>query len=936
MSTGALRRPVGAIETGVLLRRLRAQDRLVALLGAWDDGHDLVAYGPDRVLGAGEDPFDLGTGPETDGAPAGTWVGWWGYSLGSRLEDVGPSPSRPCPLPDADLARYDTVLRRGPDGVWWWESVARPEEAERRWDELLVLLGGPTPAAAPCALDPFVAVPGADAHGDAVRRAISHIHAGDLFQANICLRLESRLSGDPLEMFLAGVEALHPAYAAFVAGRVGTVVSLSPELYVRRTGDRVLSSPIKGTAAADSDPRALAASVKDRAENVMIVDLVRNDLGRVARPGSVRVTATAAPRAHTGVWHLVSDVEARLLPGTTDADVLRASFPPGSVTGAPKVRAMQVIGELEATGREVYTGAIGYAGPRGLEANVAIRTFEVRGDRVWLGVGGGVVADSDPEAELRECFTKAAPLLRAVGAPGGRARPPGGRVVASPQGRAAYRGLGLDTSSPSGSVYSTGGGSSGYSTGGGSSDYSTGGGSSDYSTSGGGSTSGARRPDPAAGIFDTLLVRDGAPVDLDGHVARLVESARTTYGITLDVEALAARAGNAAASLSGLHRLRLTLDPRTGAVALRTTPAGEVPSAPWTLTPALIPGGLGDAKWEDRAVLDTLAGAPWTPSRDPLLVDEDGSVLETGRGNVFAVFDDGVHTPSLDGRILPGVTREVVLELLRARAVPVYERRIALGELAGATELFVTNAIGRVRAVTEIEGVVRLPPGRTTAWLRGLDASPHPVTDPARLVGATPHDRSRPGARVLLIDNYDSFVHNLAQYVRELGADATVVRNDAVDVEALERMRRTGGLTHLVISPGPGAPSGAGVSVDAVRALGASTPILGVCLGHQAIGEAYGAQVVRAPRPVHGVPSLIHHDGKGVYAGMDGPLVAARYHSLVVEDLPDALVPTAWNAEGVLMGVRHREHPVEGVQIHPESILTPRGHDLLVNFLSPQ
>ncbi|WP_416371788.1 anthranilate synthase component II [Mumia zhuanghuii] len=188
---------------------------------------------------------------------------------------------------------------------------------------------------------------------------------------------------------------------------------------------------------------------------------------------------------------------------------------------------------------------------------------------------------------------------------------------------------------------------------------------------------------------------------------------------------------------------------------------------------------------------------------------------------------------------------------------------------------------------------------------------------------------------MLLIDNYDSFVHNLAQYVRELGADATVVRNDAVDVEALERMRGTGGLTHLVISPGPGAPSGAGVSVDAVRALGASTPILGVCLGHQAIGEAYGARVVRAARPVHGAPSLVHHDGQGVYTGMEGPLVAARYHSLVVEDLPDALVPTAWNAEGVLMGVRHREHPVEGVQIHPESILTPRGHDLLVNFLSP-
>nr|WP_208322227.1 aminodeoxychorismate synthase component I [Mumia sp. ZJ430] len=892
MTGPAVRRRVGPVATGALLRRLRDRDRLVALVGAWDDGHDLVAYEPDRLFGADEDPFDLGTGP-ADGAAAsataaGTWIGWWGYPLGARLEDIGEAPPRPYPLPDADLARYDTVLRREPDGVWWFESVAAPEAAERRWDALAALLAGPEPAAAPYALEPFVAVPGLDAHREAVRRAIAHIHAGDIFQANICLRLESRLSGDPLEMFLAGVEELRPAYAAFVAGRTGTVVSLSPELYVRRTGDRVVSSPIKGTAPADSDPAELAASVKNRAENVMIVDLVRNDLGRVARTGTVEVTATAAPRPHAGVWHLVSDVEAVLLPGTSDADVLRASFPPGSVTGAPKVRAMQVIGELEATGREVYTGAVGYAGPRGLEANVAIRTFEVRGEHVWLGVGGGVVADSDPDDELRECFTKATPLLRAVGgtfAGGAASSGPVGRGAASPPGRAVYR---------------------------------------------------DRPPDPASGIFDTLLVRDGVPVDLDGHLTRLADAARAVYGIALDADDLALRAGDAATDLAGSHRLRLALDPRTGAVDVRTTPAGVVPSDPWTLRPVVVPGGLGDAKWRDRALLDTLPGAPWTPTRDPLLVDTDDSVLETGRGNVFAVFDDGVHTPALDGRILPGVTREVVLGLLRARAVPVHERRIALAELAGAMELFVTNAIGRVRAVTEVEGVVQRAPGRTTAWLRSLDTSAPPnLRDSAPLVGATPQDSSRAGARVLLIDNYDSFVHNLAQYVRELGAQATVVRNDAVDVDALERMRRAGAFTHLVLSPGPGAPSGAGVSVDAVRAFGSSTPILGVCLGHQAIGEAYGARVVRAPRPVHGVPSLIHHDGLGVYAGMDGPLVAARYHSLIVEGLPDALVPTAWNAEGVLMGVRHREHPVEGVQVHPESILTPRGHDLLANFLSP-
>ncbi|MBW9214798.1 chorismate-binding protein [Mumia sp. zg.B53] len=907
------RRRIGPLDLGPLLRRLGGRDRLVALVGAWDSGRALVAYDPVRVLADGDDPFDVGTGP--DGArEMGTWIGWWGYQLGARLEDVGPVPPRTDPLPDADLALYETVLRRI-DGVWWFESVASPEQTEERWARLCGLLAGDEPQPAAYGLAPFVAVPGIDAHREAVRRTIAHIHAGDVFQANVCLRLESRIDGAGgsaagLEMFLSGVAALAPAYAAYVAGRSGTIVSLSPELYLRRTGRHLVSSPIKGTAPAEADPADLVASVKDHAENVMIVDLVRNDLGRVAETGTVRVTATTEPRRRAGVWHLVSDVEATLAADATDADLLRATFPPGSVTGAPKVRAMQIIGEQEATGREVYTGAIGHAGPRGLEASVVIRTFEIRGDRVWLGVGGGVVADSDPDAELRECFTKAAPLLRAVGAtlqtpaPGGAVhapRPPiGGLVVPT---RLAGPGR-------------------------------------------------PGRPDSAAGIFDTLLVRDGRLVDLDHHLARFVRSARSVYGVGLEHEVLAVRARAAAGPLRGSHRLRLTLDPRTGDVAVTAVPTGAVPSDPWTLCPVVLPGGLGDAKWTDRAVLDTLPGAPWTPARDPLLVDEDGTVLETGRGSVFAVFDDGVHTPSLDGRILPGVTREAVLGLLRGRAVPVVERRIALAELAGASEVFVTSAISRVRPVAEVTGVVRRALGRTTDWIRRLDQDrddrdrdDRDRDDRGRDGASSPGHRSVAetpgrsasavgGTRVLLIDNYDSFVHNLAQYVRELGADATVVRNDAFDVEGLARLRRTGGFTHVVISPGPGEPSSAGASIDAVRVLGPTTPILGVCLGHQAIAEAYGAQVVRAPRPVHGVPSLIHHDGQGVYAGLDGPLVAARYHSLVVEDLPEALIPTARNAEGVLMGVRHREHPVEGVQIHPESILTPRGHDLLANFLS--
>jgi anthranilate synthase/aminodeoxychorismate synthase-like glutamine amidotransferase len=188
------------------------------------------------------------------------------------------------------------------------------------------------------------------------------------------------------------------------------------------------------------------------------------------------------------------------------------------------------------------------------------------------------------------------------------------------------------------------------------------------------------------------------------------------------------------------------------------------------------------------------------------------------------------------------------------------------------------------------------------------------------------------GIVLLLIDNFDSFTFNLAQYLGELGADVLVRRNNAVTLADIDRMRPA----HIVISPGPGRPEQAGVSIDVIRRFGASIPMLGVCLGHQAMGAAFGGRVVRAGQLMHGKTSMVEHDGRGVFKGLRGPFAAARYHSLIVsdEDWPEALEIAARTADtGTVMALRHREWPMHGVQFHPESVLTNEGRRILRNFL---
>ncbi len=186
--------------------------------------------------------------------------------------------------------------------------------------------------------------------------------------------------------------------------------------------------------------------------------------------------------------------------------------------------------------------------------------------------------------------------------------------------------------------------------------------------------------------------------------------------------------------------------------------------------------------------------------------------------------------------------------------------------------------------------------------------------------------------KVLVIDNYDSFVYNLVQYLGELGAEPLVHRRDALTLDQVEALN----IDAVLISPGPGRPEDAGISTSVIQWAAGRVPLLGVCLGHQAIGAAWGGQVVRAPEIMHGKTSFIEHQEKGVFAGLPSPLKATRYHSLIVDrdTLPDELEITATSSDGLIMGLRHKEHAIEGVQFHPESILTESGHQLLANFLA--
>jgi para-aminobenzoate synthetase component 1 len=397
--------------------------------------------------------------PDPDLPPfLGGAAGYIGYDYGAVLERIPPTRYDDLRLPDVMLGLYDWVIAWDHHrGQAWAVSLGLPgcgPEREPRARERLAMVleklrGGPVAASSIPRDDrgrpddgnrapsyPVTSTDAAIAAGlrstfthrgylDAVARVREYIVAGDIFQANLSQRFQAPLRTPPWELY-AGLRKRNPApFAAYLGFGEMTVMSASPERFLRLDVERqVETRPIKGTRPRGLGPmhdaalgRALAESEKDRAENVMIVDLLRNDLSRVCRAGSVRVPELFALEQHPTVHHLVSTVVGELEPGADGVDLVRAAFPGGSITGAPKVRAMEIIAELEPTRRGVYCGSIGYLSASGaMDTSIVIRTYVASGNEVYFQAGGGIVADSDPELEYRETLDKARALIEALNA----------------------------------------------------------------------------------------------------------------------------------------------------------------------------------------------------------------------------------------------------------------------------------------------------------------------------------------------------------------------------------------------------------------------------------------------------------------------------------------------------------------------------------------
>ncbi len=639
-----------------VISRLPVADHPGVLWGDWFGGGVLIMIRPlaVRTPATAESAFGfLDEQPVLPDPPAGGadlvgggWLACLGYTPGTT-----------------SLAFYDALLRWRAREGWSFESLglagreAATAAALAYWTAALddrsaaspdpdpsgPLIGGTFATREPAGVT-------RDRYLAAVEGVIGRIHWGDFYQLNLCIRLHARSDRPAPAIFSSVAEQLQPAYAALVTGpstggNQAMVASFSPELFLRVRGREVLTKPIKGTAprrAGGSTAAGLQASAKDAAENIMIVDLMRNDLSRVCRPGSVAVPELLAVEPHPGVWHLVSTVRGELNEDVKTSAVLAATFPPGSVTGAPKLAAQRGIAETELEARGAYTGTLGLVSPcGGTELNVVIRSFELTGDAVELGVGGGITVDSVPIREWYECLHKAAPL---VGAVGSSLEP---ELADEP-----------------------------------------------------------RAPDPALtglGVFESILAVRGRIVRLAGHLARLDLSCRELYGLGLPADLASTvqqrlRTGPAAERVV----LRVTARPHAHGlrVAVEARPLGPRRTTS-TLSTASRPQRSWRHKWLDRVALDAAEQTTWPAMPYFAAV---GRVTETSRGNLFWRGADGVWcTPPLDEQVLPGVTRREVMDLLGRGGTAVQIRRGQADDLHRAGGAFWTSSLSGAVAVTAID-----------------------------------------------------------------------------------------------------------------------------------------------------------------------------------------------------------------------------------------
>ena len=641
-----------------VITRLSDDDRPGALWGNWFGGGLLIFRSPlqvvepvDAASGFGyldEQPTLVG-GEAAAGIVGGGWLGCFGYDPKTTT-----------------LAFYDSLLRWQPESGWCFESLGLA--GRERNDAAALEYWKATLDAAPSAVTelprvgPFNVLGDAssarDRHLAAVENVISRIDQGSFYQLNLCIRLHAETSSTAPVLFGQLCDRLQPVFGGLITGPTShgssrMIASVSPELFLRIRDGIVRTAPIKGTAPRGSDDHraaALRASAKDAAENIMIVDLMRNDLSRVCRPGTVAVQDLLKIEAHPGVWHLVSAVRGELDPAVTIGQVLAATFPPGSVTGAPKISAQQGIADLEAEPRGAYTGALGLVSPlAGADYNVIIRSFEFSDGHIELGVGGGITVDSVPMREWYECLHKAAPLIAAAGS-------------------VLDHELVDEPAAP-------------------------------------------EEAQLAAGIFESILVRHGSVIRLAAHLARMDRSCRELYAVGLPDD-LAVAAYQLAREHARNPRvaIRILARPSAGSLefSLEARPLGPPPASS-SLRHQLRPECSWRHKWIQRSALQEAEAAvgPGLPFFTSPVQPYD--VSETSRGNIFLQDRDGFWcTPPLDEQVLPGVTRREVVDLLDDQQVPVVIRRCLVQDLLESHGAFWTSSLSGAVPIAAVDGK-RLP-----------------------------------------------------------------------------------------------------------------------------------------------------------------------------------------------------------------------------------